>query len=200
VPDEPYSSIKLLNYITSPDVIIASAVIASSAIPHVLQPVTLKCKDAKGVVRDYLGSGARWRDGSLRADIPERELQQLYDVRYSIVSQTNPHILVFFYERMGSAGVPTAHRRGMGWRGGFLASALIQHAKLDMLKWYDVSLRSLILSRLYLLRDLSLTPLTLTGTDISEVFSQNYTGLFHPFYTLALARFVHHARYMISSF
>jgi hypothetical protein len=65
---------------------------------------------------------------------------------------------------MGSAGVPTAHRRGMGWRGGFLASALIQHAKLDMLKW------------LYLLRDLSLTPLTLTGTDISEVFSQSYTG------------------------
>lgn len=38
VPDEPYSSTKLLNYITSPDVIIASAVIASSAIPHILNP------------------------------------------------------------------------------------------------------------------------------------------------------------------
>lgn len=33
-----------------------------------------------------------------------------------------------------------------------------------MLKW------------LYLLRDLSLTPLTLTGNDISEVFSQKYEG------------------------
>lgn len=90
MPDEPYSSIKLLNYITAPDVIIASAVIASSAIPHILQPVTLKCKDSKtGLVSDYLGSGAKWRDGSLRADIPEAELRQLYDVRYSIVSQVS---------------------------------------------------------------------------------------------------------------
>lgn len=66
VPDEPYSAMKVCNYITTPDVVIASAVIASAAIPHVLNPVTLLMKHPSGKVEPYLGIGVKWRDGSLR--------------------------------------------------------------------------------------------------------------------------------------
>ncbi|KAJ3221386.1 hypothetical protein HK099_003560 [Clydaea vesicula] len=163
VPDEPYSSSKMLNYITAPDVLISTAVIASAAIPAILEPVELKMKNEDGKIVPYLGSGQKWRDGSLRTDIPEKELHQLFDITYTIVSQTNPHVLIFFYERMGSAGEPVAHRKGKGWRGGFIASALTQHFKLDMQKW------------LYLLRDLSLVP-RYQGVDLSDVFTQNFIG------------------------
>ena len=62
---------KMLNYITAPDVVIWSAILASSAIPGVLNPVVLMRKRRDdGRVEPFWGSGARWRDGSLRSDIP----------------------------------------------------------------------------------------------------------------------------------
>ncbi|KAJ3078554.1 hypothetical protein HK102_004402, partial [Quaeritorhiza haematococci] len=108
VPDEPYSSSKQLNYITAPDVVIATAVIASSAVPGIVNPVELLMKRPEdGALIPFRGAGKRWRDGSLRSDIPERELHQLWDVNYTIVSQ----------------------------RGGFIASSLTQSLKLDLQKW-----------------------------------------------------------------
>lgn len=97
VPFESYaSSGKMLNYITAPDVVIYTAVMASSAIPNILNPVTLLCKRDDGLIVPYLSAGHKWRDGSIKNDIPERELHHLFDVNYTIVSQTNPHILIFF--------------------------------------------------------------------------------------------------------
>ncbi len=86
----------MLNYITAPDVVISTAVMASSAIPTILRPVTLLMKREDGSIVPYMGAGHKWRDGSIRNDIPEKELHQLFDVNYTIVSQTNPHILIFF--------------------------------------------------------------------------------------------------------
>lgn len=126
VPDQYHSSSKQLNYITAPNVVIASAgnfvfnvlilsVIASSAVPGILNPVELTMKRVDGKIVPYHGSGKKWRDGSLNTDVPEKELHLIFDVNYTIVSQVNPHIVVFFYERHGSAGSPTMHRLGRGW-------------------------------------------------------------------------------------
>ena len=35
----------------------------------------------------------RWRDGSLENDLPMKELSELFNVNYFLVSQTNPHIV-----------------------------------------------------------------------------------------------------------
>ena len=60
-------------------------------------------------------------------------------------------------------GRPVTHRRGRGWRGGFLGSALEQYLKLDLTKWLKV------------LRHLELLPRPL-GQDWSEIWLQNFSG------------------------
>lgn len=55
-------------------------------------------------------------------DIPLQSLHLLFNVNHSIVSQVNPHVHLFFFAPKGSAGRPVAHRKGKGWRGGFLLS------------------------------------------------------------------------------
>jgi hypothetical protein len=57
-----------------------------------------------------------------RVDIPLQSLHLLFNVNHSIVSQVNPHVHLFFFAPKGSAGRPVAHRKGKGWRGGFLLS------------------------------------------------------------------------------
>lgn len=42
----------LLNHVSAPNVVIASAICASAAVPGLIPPVRLKIKDANGVVRD----------------------------------------------------------------------------------------------------------------------------------------------------
>ncbi|KNC97765.1 uncharacterized protein SPPG_06765 [Spizellomyces punctatus DAOM BR117] len=163
VPDEPHSPFKLCNYITTPNVVVATAVMASSAVPGVLNPIELLMKNETGQLVPFRGSGRRWRDGSLMMDIPERELHRLWNVNFTIVSQVNPHIVLFFFDRRGSAGSPTSHRHGQGWRGGFVASALVHHFKLDLQKWMT------------LIKDFELLPRVL-GTDVSDVFLQRFEG------------------------
>ena len=122
VSNEPHAQPKLLNYITAPDVVVASAVIASSAIPGLLPPVQLIQKNERGELSPFRGVGKLWRDGSLRTDIPERELNQLFNVQYTIVSQMNPHVVLFFFNSRGSSGSPANHRRGQGYRGELLVA------------------------------------------------------------------------------
>ncbi|KAJ1535013.1 hypothetical protein HK096_003119 [Nowakowskiella sp. JEL0078] len=163
VPDEPYSYSKQLNYITSPDVVIATATIASSAVPGFLKPIQLLMKTSNGELIPYKGAGKRWRDGSLRSDISHNELKQLWNVNFSIVSQVNPHVVPFFFFSRGMPGSPSAHRHGKGWRGGFLASALIHHFRLDLQKW------------LRFVREMDLMPRIL-GSDVSSIWLQTFHG------------------------
>lgn len=168
---DSHSPPKLLNYVTAPNVVVWSAVLASSSIPGILNPVTLyhkvKSKMADGTVKEtiapFLGWGERWRDGSLRTDIPLKSLHQLFNVNYTIVSQVNPHVTVFFYENRGGGGRPTAHRSGRGWRGGFIASSLEHYLKLDLKKWLRV------------IRDLRLLP-TMLDMDWSFIWLQKFDG------------------------
>lgn len=102
VSDREHSPPKLLNYKTAPDIVIYSAVFASSAIPGVLPPIQLKRKTFDGQVVPYLEEGLLWRDGSLRIDIPIRELHQMFRVNFTVVSQVNPHIIPFFFDNKGT--------------------------------------------------------------------------------------------------
>jgi hypothetical protein len=162
VPSDPHSPTILANYITAPDCVVWSAVLASAAVPGILNPVVLMKKNKDGTLSPY-SFGHKWKDGSLRTDIPLKALNLHFNVRFSIVSQVNPHINIFFFSSRGSVGRPVTHRRGRGWRGGFIGSATEQYLKLDLNKWLKV------------LRHLELLPRPL-GQDWSEIWLQRFSG------------------------
>ncbi|RAH70695.1 patatin-like phospholipase domain-containing protein [Aspergillus aculeatinus CBS 121060] len=162
VPSDPHSPTILANYLTSPDCVIWSAVLASAAVPGILNPVVLMTKKRDGTLAPY-SFGHKWKDGSLRTDIPIKALNLHFNVNFTIVSQVNPHINLFFFSSRGSVGRPVTHRKGRGWRGGFLGSAIEQYIKLDMNKWLRV------------LRHLELLPRPL-GQDWSEIWLQKFSG------------------------
>ena len=162
IPSDPHSPTILANYLTAPNCVIWSAVIASAAVPGILNPVVLMMKTRDGRLAPY-SFGHKWKDGSLRTDIPLRALNLHFNVNFTIVSQVNPHINLFFFSSRGAVGRPVTHRRGRGWRGGFLGSAIEQYLKLDLSKWLKV------------LRHLELLPRPL-GQDWSEIWLQNFSG------------------------
>ncbi len=91
-PREMYQHSRLLNAVTSPNVYIREAVLASCAIPGIFPAVTLAAKNAQGQRRPYVPS-RQWVDGSVTDDLPIRRLTRLYGVNHFITSQTNPVII-----------------------------------------------------------------------------------------------------------
>ena len=162
VPSDPHSPSILANYLTSPDCVIWSAVLASAAVPGILNPVVLMRKTRDGNLVPY-SFGNKWKDGSLRTDVPLKALNLHFNVNFSIVSQVNPHINLFFFSPRGSPGRPVTHRRGRGWRGGFLGSSIETSVKLDLQKYLKI------------LRHLELLPRPL-GQDWSEIWLQRFSG------------------------
>ncbi|KAI8086550.1 acyl transferase/acyl hydrolase/lysophospholipase [Halteromyces radiatus] len=163
IPYDAHSPSKLLNYITAPNCVIWSAVLASAAIPGILNPVVLMQKVPNSDRLVPYNYGHRFKDGSLRTDIPAQALHNHFNVNYTVVSQVNPHIHIFFYANQGSPGRPVTHRSGKGWRGGFLASTMEQVLKLELSKWLKV------------LRDLDLLP-KLLNQDWSSIWLQKFDG------------------------
>ncbi|KJZ72962.1 Patatin-like phospholipase-containing protein [Hirsutella minnesotensis 3608] len=162
VPADPHSPTILCNYLTSPDCVIWSAVLASAAVPGILNPVVLMMKMWDGSLAPY-SFGHKWKDGSLRTDIPIKALNTHFNVNFTIVSQVNPHINLFFFSSRGSVGHPVTHRKGRGWRGGYLMSAIENYLKLDMNKW------------LKFIRHAELLPRPL-GQDWSQLWLQEFSG------------------------
>ncbi|KAK2589825.1 hypothetical protein QQS21_012496 [Conoideocrella luteorostrata] len=162
VPADPHSPTILCNYLTSPDCVIWSAVLASAAVPGILNPVVLMMKTREGTLAPY-SFGHKWKDGSLRTDIPIKALNTHFNVNFTIVSQVNPHINLFFFSSRGSVGHPVTHRKGRGWRGGYLMSAFEHYLKLDMNKW------------LKFVRHAELLPRPL-GQDWSQLWLQEFSG------------------------
>jgi predicted acylesterase/phospholipase RssA len=93
VPSDPHSPSILANYLTSPDCVIWSAVIASAAVPGILNPVVLMKKNRDGTLSPY-SFGNKWKDGSLRTDIPVRALNLHFNVNFTIVSQVSKNTSV----------------------------------------------------------------------------------------------------------
>ena len=88
-PAEPRQTSRLLNHIASPNVTLRSAVLASTALPGVFQPVQLEARNADGDIKPYLPS-RRWIDGSFSQDLPAKRLARMYAVNHFIVSQVMP--------------------------------------------------------------------------------------------------------------
>ncbi|KAA1194257.1 DUF3336 domain-containing protein [Pseudohalioglobus sediminis] len=93
-PAEPHQRSRLLNAITSPNVLLRSAVMASAAVPGVFPPVTLMARNMHGEAQEYLPT-RKWVDGSIADDLPAKRLSRLYSTNHYIVSMVNPIVTPF---------------------------------------------------------------------------------------------------------
>lgn len=85
-PDQPPG---LLSAVTTPDVLIHSAVEASCAVPGLYPAVVLQQRTANGQVVDYQ-PGRKWIDGSFSHDLPSALLTELYGIEHFVASMANP--------------------------------------------------------------------------------------------------------------
>lgn len=85
---------RLLNYLTSPHVLIWSAAVASSSLPGIFEPNKLLVKNADGTERNESVSGASFIDGSMEADLPMQQLSEMFNINHFIISQANPHAVM----------------------------------------------------------------------------------------------------------
>ncbi|WP_223788803.1 DUF3336 domain-containing protein [Marinicella meishanensis] len=88
-PYEEHQKSRLMNAITSPNVFVRSAVMASCAVPSIFEPVMLMAKNVYGEAQPYL-EHRLWVDGAVTDDLPAKRLARLYGVNHYIVSQANP--------------------------------------------------------------------------------------------------------------
>lgn len=103
---------RLLNAITSPNVYVRSAVMASCAVPGVFPPVMLMAKNQHGEPQPYLPT-RKWVDGSIADDLPAKRLQRLYSTNHYIVSMVNPIAIPF----LKSEGKQNALTKALGTLG-----------------------------------------------------------------------------------
>ena len=124
-PTDKHQQSRLLNYLTTPHLLVWSAVLASCSVPGLFPSVTLTRKDRDGQEKPYMAS-IRWVDGAIQSDLPAQRLAELYNVNHHIASQTNPHVLPFIANQA----------RKDGWMR-FLATLLrgeLQHRSKQMLQ------------------------------------------------------------------
>ena len=93
---------------STPNVLVRDAILASSAVPFVFEPVQV-CQRRNGNVVPFC-PGRLWVDGSLYADVPASFIKHNYGVRYAIVSLVNPAIRPF----VKNSAVRTADRSPKG--------------------------------------------------------------------------------------
>jgi TAG lipase/steryl ester hydrolase/phospholipase A2/LPA acyltransferase len=130
---------RLLNYLTSPHLVVWSAVAASCAFPSLFPPQPLLAKSRNGAFVPWQPEGKlgarRWRDGSLENDLPMQGLSELFNVNYFIVSQTNPHIVPILRIKRWFAGQGPA----CAMLASFLESEWRHRCNqiLDLVPWMD---------------------------------------------------------------
>ena len=105
---------QLLNYVTAPDVLIWSAVVASTATSKTLYaPVRLLCKDEGGRVQSYFACDSGGNDGAFTSqrgraplrEAPLKRIGELFNVNHFIISQARPYLIPFFQARRYRTGV-----------------------------------------------------------------------------------------------
>jgi TAG lipase/steryl ester hydrolase/phospholipase A2/LPA acyltransferase len=111
-PAEVHQRSRLLNAITSPNVYVRAAVMASCAVPGVFPPVMLMAKNQHGEPQPYLPT-RKWVDGSIADDLPAKRLQRLYSTNHYIVSMVNP-IAIPFLKKEGERNALTAALGALG--------------------------------------------------------------------------------------
>jgi len=80
----------LLNYLTAPNVTIASAVVASAAVPGFVPPMQLQYKQPDGTITtSSCNAEELYFDGSIQSDIPVSGLAEMLNCQFFIVCQAN---------------------------------------------------------------------------------------------------------------
>lgn len=102
-PAEMHQTSRLLNAITSPNVYVRKAVLASSAVPGVFPPVMLEAKSVGGERQPYLPT-RKWVDGSVHDDLPAKRLTRLYGVNHFVVSMVNPLVVPWIRDPKTESG------------------------------------------------------------------------------------------------
>ena len=82
---------RLLNYLSAPQALVNSAVLASCAVPVAFKPVQLMAR-RRGRVEPWM-KNELWIDGSVHRDLPFDSLRQMLNINHFITSQTNPHVV-----------------------------------------------------------------------------------------------------------
>ena len=158
-----YELPKLLNYITSPHVMIWSAVAASCSVPLVFSSASLLIKDPRtGEILPWTGGQdeQRWIDGSVDNDLPMQRLSEMFNVNHFIVSQVNPHVTPFLVRDKDINGddlEKSSFTPGPSWFRG-----LSLFAKTE------------VIHRMTMLSDAGVMPNVLT--KLASVLSQTYSG------------------------
>lgn len=177
VPNDIHSPTILCNYITSPNCCIWSAMLASAAVPGILNPVMLMEKTKDNIIRPF-SLGSKWKDGSLRTDVPLSTLNMYFNTKFSIVSQVNPHVMLWIFKNRGDIGKPIVRSKGKTFRGGFILSYLENLIKLEIIKW------------LKLVKEFQLFP-NLLESDWSNLFLQNFSGTITLFPKIVLSDYMY---------
>lgn len=87
---------RLLNYLTTPSVLIWSAVCASCALPGIFPSSTIYEKNPKtGVTQEWHHTSVKFVDGSVDNDLPIARLSEMFNVDHIIACQVNPHVVPF---------------------------------------------------------------------------------------------------------
>ncbi len=79
----------LLNHLTAPNVTIASAVVASAAVPGFIPPVRLQHKIKGKISTKISDTDETYFDGSIRQDIPVNGLAEMLNCQFFVVCQCN---------------------------------------------------------------------------------------------------------------
>jgi len=96
------SSPPILCYVTSPQVLVRSASLASCYFPGVLKPTTILAKDQNGDIVPYQPA-SQWKDGPLNNAVPISRLSELFNVTQYIAVQLNPQESIFLERRSEKA-------------------------------------------------------------------------------------------------
>ena len=104
----PHDHTRLLNYITAPNVTIASAVVASCAVPFFFQASGLTARDPEtGEIREWNDINEDYIDGSVQSDLPLKPVSEMFNVTETIVSQVNPHVTLLGLKEDSERAKPT---------------------------------------------------------------------------------------------
>ncbi|EPQ63688.1 BgtA-21327 [Blumeria graminis f. sp. tritici] len=153
-----YELPRLLNYITSPNVMIWSAVAASCSVPMVFAAASLLIKNPlTGENLPWNPTPQQWIDGSVDGDLPMTRLAEMFNVNHFIVSQVNPHVVPFLVNEERSKIKYVQRASSPGWM-----STLTKLAKDEALH------------RLHMLAEFGICPNV--ATKLNSVLSQKYSG------------------------
>ena len=114
-PSSMYQQSRTLNDVTSPNVLIREAVLASCAVPGVFPPVKLMARGANGKRMPYVKTRS-WVDGSVTNDMPRDRLARVHGCNFFIASQTNPVV-------RWAIGEPNSSNLFSQWVGVYQAAA-----------------------------------------------------------------------------